>query len=103
MKSGGQAVVSIPNVRNWRVLFMLFFKGDWKYEQSGIMDKTHLRFFTRKSAARMLKESGYIIRKTGCRIRPKDRIFNILTLCFFKHFFVTQYYFNLGNHLEDLS
>jgi len=91
----GQAVVSIPNVSNWRILFMVIFKGDWRYTDSGIMDKTHLRFFTRKSAVRMFTESGYKIIMTGNRKRLIDKCLNILSLTLFRQVFITQYYFTL--------
>ena len=32
---------------------------DWKYEQSGVLDKTHLRFFTRKSFLREMQQAGF--------------------------------------------
>lgn len=54
---GGRVVFSVPNIRNWTVLFPLFFAGKWKYEEYGIMDSTHLRFFTKKSCM-MLAESA---------------------------------------------
>ncbi|MBE0515558.1 class I SAM-dependent methyltransferase [Sulfurimonas sp.] len=40
---------SIPNVRYIRNLYDLLIKKDWKYTEEGILDKTHLRFFTLKS------------------------------------------------------
>ena len=49
----GLIVSSIPNVLYFRVLANLLFKGDWKYENEGVLDRTHLRFFTRKSIIRM--------------------------------------------------
>ena len=55
----GVLVISIPNVRYYRVLKCLLFHGDWEYKDSGVLDKTHLRFFTRKSIIRTLEESGW--------------------------------------------
>lgn len=48
LKPGGIVIASLPNVRNWRVLAPLLFKGRWEYQDAGIMDRTHLRFFTRQ-------------------------------------------------------
>ncbi|MGQ9831119.1 MAG: methyltransferase domain-containing protein [Thermochromatium sp.] len=56
---GGQLYVSLPNVRNLRVLNGLLEEGDWPYAGAGILDITHIRFFTRKSALRMLTETGF--------------------------------------------
>ena len=59
LKSGGQLVASIPNVRHWPHLKRYLFQGDWKYEDEGILDRTHLRFFTCRSIRRTLAEAGF--------------------------------------------
>ena len=100
IKTEGQVIVCIPNVRNWRILWMLVLKSEWKYENEGIMDKTHLRFYTKKSATRLFSESGFIIERYNSRLRPKDRIGNLLTLNLFKDFFKTQHYFTLSRRKE---
>lgn len=63
LADGGHILASIPNVRHVSVLRELFFKKDWKYTDSGIMDKTHVRFFTEKSMRRMVENCGYKIEK----------------------------------------
>ena len=45
----GCIIASIPNIRNWTVLRNLVFLGEWKYTSMGILDQSHLRFFTRSS------------------------------------------------------
>ena len=55
----GRLLVSIPNVRHLSVVWTLVARGDWRYEKSGIMDDTHLRFFTRRSFVRLLHSVGY--------------------------------------------
>lgn len=60
---GGRIIGSIPNVLHWTVLEGLLMKGDWKYEDFGILDRTHLRFFTRKSILRMFSESDLVVEK----------------------------------------
>jgi 2-polyprenyl-3-methyl-5-hydroxy-6-metoxy-1,4-benzoquinol methylase len=47
---GGHLVCSIPNVRYYKVVRDLLFKGQWRYRHDGILDRTHLRFFTRETA-----------------------------------------------------
>ena len=54
----GIAVISIPNIRNLNVLAQLLIKGKWQYENSGILDKTHLRFFTRDSVLQLIADSN---------------------------------------------
>ena len=55
---GGVIVASLPNVRNSTVLRMLG-GGDWTYEEAGLLDKTHLRFFTRREVQRLFNRSGF--------------------------------------------
>lgn len=55
---GGRLVVSLPNVRNWRVLADLLLHGRWQYRDAGIMDRSHLRFFTRRSGIELLQQAG---------------------------------------------
>jgi 2-polyprenyl-3-methyl-5-hydroxy-6-metoxy-1,4-benzoquinol methylase len=52
----GVFVCSIPNVLFWKNIVGLFIKRDWKYTDSGILDRTHLRFFTKKSIIRFVHE-----------------------------------------------
>ncbi|RMH46883.1 MAG: class I SAM-dependent methyltransferase [Gammaproteobacteria bacterium] len=55
----GRLIVSVPNVRFYETIFQLVVRGDWPFRPRGIHDRTHLRFFTRKSLLAMLDECGY--------------------------------------------
>lgn len=59
LRPGGTVVASIPNVRALRVLLNLVVRGDWEYRELGILDRTHLRFFTKRSMVRLFEEAGY--------------------------------------------
>lgn len=63
IKDDGYLLISIPNVRYIYNLYNLIFKKDWKYEKQGVLDKTHLRFFTKKSLIDTLTRHGYKIEK----------------------------------------
>jgi 2-polyprenyl-3-methyl-5-hydroxy-6-metoxy-1,4-benzoquinol methylase len=63
LTDSGQVIASIPNVRFFRVLSELLFKKDFRYQEDGVLDKTHLRFFTETSIKRMFLESGYRVTK----------------------------------------
>jgi 2-polyprenyl-3-methyl-5-hydroxy-6-metoxy-1,4-benzoquinol methylase len=54
----GIVIVSMPNVAHVKVRLRLLI-GRFEYEEWGIMDRTHLRFFTRQTAQKMLRESGF--------------------------------------------
>lgn len=60
---GGVVVCSIPNIRYFKILKELLIKKQWKYQDSGILDKTHLRFFTERSIIDMFKGLSYEILK----------------------------------------
>lgn len=94
LRPGGILICSIPNVRNFRVVLPLLLFGEWKYSQEGILDKTHLRFFTKKSAMELAECSGLhidMVRATGLDKLSKSRIANQLTLSIFKPLFEVQY------------
>ncbi len=57
----GVIVCSIPNVRYFGNIRNLLIEMEWKYEDGGILDYTHLRFFTEKSIKRTFLSSGYRI------------------------------------------
>lgn len=79
----GVVISSIPNMRFYKTFKRLLFKKDWKYEDYGVMDKTHLRFFTKKSIKRMYEEQGYyVITHEGINKSKsiKPYLFYLLTL-----------------------
>lgn len=55
----GKIVASIPNVRYFDNIWKLIVNRDWEYTQHGILDRTHLRFFTDKSILKTFQDSGY--------------------------------------------
>lgn len=59
LRPGGALVASIPNVRHFPVFKKYFLGGDWEYEKWGVLDRTHLRFFTRTSIERLFSETGF--------------------------------------------
>ena len=77
----GIIICSIPNIRHSSILKEYLFKGEWNYQNSGILDWTHLRFFTHKNIIRMFSNLDYeILKMKG--INPtgslKYKIMNIL-------------------------
>lgn len=61
LKKEGVLVTSIPNVRYSKNIFKMIFNRDWKYTDDLILDRTHYRFFTKRSIKRMFKDCGYTI------------------------------------------
>jgi O-antigen biosynthesis protein len=91
LKPGGSLLVCVPDVRNFRVLRDLVWHGRWEYVSSGILDKTHLRFFTRSTCREMLEEAGFEVYHSQMIIYgPKKNIFNRITAGLFSEFLATQ-------------
>jgi 2-polyprenyl-3-methyl-5-hydroxy-6-metoxy-1,4-benzoquinol methylase len=94
LKPDGVIIVSIPNVRNFHVVFPLIFRGEWKYLDIGVLVKTHLRCFTRSTAIKLIESSGLkcdMVKGTGFERGSKTRVANLVTFSIFKPFFVFQY------------
>ena len=90
----GVLVTSLPNVRYLRNLYNLIIRKDWKYEDSGILDKTHFRFFTKKSMVRMFKDSGYEVISINGIFKLNDfkfKFFNMMTFGFFEDCFFERF------------
>lgn len=62
LNEGGQILISLPNVAFWKVRLRLLF-GRFDYEAEGILDKTHLRFFTYNNATDFVEKAGYSVKK----------------------------------------
>lgn len=56
---GTKLLVSLPNIASWTMRKQLFFKGDFEYQESGLLDKTHLHFYTVNTLPEMLSENGW--------------------------------------------
>ncbi|PWR00216.1 class I SAM-dependent methyltransferase [Leucothrix pacifica] len=63
MKKDSYIVGSIPNVRFFPNLLSLIFDKDWEYQDEGVLDRTHLRFFTEKSIIQTFARHDFIINK----------------------------------------
>ncbi|MBZ5523535.1 MAG: class I SAM-dependent methyltransferase [Acidobacteriia bacterium] len=59
----GQVIISLPNIAHWSVRSALL-RGRFEYQSTGILDITHLRFFTPASARRFIEDAGYQIDST---------------------------------------
>ncbi len=89
----GIFIASMPNIRECKSLCDIVFKGDFKYSDAGIMDRSHLRFFCRKN---MVKMVGDVFRIVEVRTVPElaggeVALLNRLTLRLFEEFLVLQY------------
>lgn len=59
--SDTKLIISLPNMACWAMRKLLFFKGDFEYQDSGLLDKTHLHFYTVNTLPKMLSTCGWQI------------------------------------------
>jgi 2-polyprenyl-3-methyl-5-hydroxy-6-metoxy-1,4-benzoquinol methylase len=71
LRPAGEVVVSVPNVANITVRASLLL-GRFEYTERGILDRTHLRFFTRRTIRRLVRESGYEIVRERTSVMPVE-------------------------------
>ncbi len=90
---GGRVVASIPNVRNWQaVLRPLLLRGSWTYTERGILDSTHLRFFTRRSMSELFTGAGWQVETlTGINLGRRQRLESAVTARRLDEFLYPQY------------
>jgi SAM-dependent methyltransferase len=72
MADGGIGVACIPNVSHWSVLLQQLH-GRWDYTDEGLLDKTHLRFFTLETAIELFRQSGWSVLDVGARIMMPEK------------------------------
>jgi SAM-dependent methyltransferase len=71
MQQSGTVIVSLPNVAHASVSIPLLLKGRFEYQDAGILDRTHLRFFDRRSAIALLNKAGLTV-SNGVRVGPRN-------------------------------
>ena len=68
---GGEVLLSVPNVANITVRLMLL-AGRFEYAERGILDRTHLRFYTRRTFRRLLAKEGFRVEREWMTVMPVE-------------------------------
>lgn len=77
----GFVVASVPNIRFYNVVRRLVFNGEFTYTEQGILDRTHLRFFTRRSLEELFSSCGFTVLSVTPQTHAKPgRALKILAL-----------------------
>lgn len=94
LRDNGYVITSIPNIRYYKVIIRLLLGGSWDYVDAGILDRTHLRFFTLINIEELFIKAGYKITDIKRNILA-SRGFRFLNIsCFnrLKDFLTYQFY-----------
>jgi 2-polyprenyl-3-methyl-5-hydroxy-6-metoxy-1,4-benzoquinol methylase len=91
LRPGAMVYASSPNIAQRAVIGDLL-RGRFRYQDHGVMDRTHLRWFTPESYAAMFREAGFDPVSIGPvgGFRPKQKLINRLTGGRFRHLFMAQ-------------
>jgi methionine biosynthesis protein MetW len=60
----GRAIVAVPNIATWSMRRQLFFRGDFTYQETGILDRTHVHMFTWDTFHALVRAQGWRIEAT---------------------------------------
>jgi len=93
MTPGGVMVASIPSVRHWRTsVWPLLRHGTWTYTERGVLDRTHLRFFTRRSIRDFFSDNGWSVDSiTGINMIRGERLVSRVSAGLANDFLFPQY------------
>lgn len=91
LRPGGRVYASSPNIAHWKVIRGLL-AGRFEYEEKGVMDRTHLRWFTPASYRELFEAAGFDVIEVRpvTPLRSKSRLFDQLTGGRFRHLLHTQ-------------
>jgi 2-polyprenyl-3-methyl-5-hydroxy-6-metoxy-1,4-benzoquinol methylase len=73
---GGRVVMSVPNVANVFVRLSLLF-GRFNYTERGILDRTHLRFYTLATARGLARDAGYAVSRVEATVIPIEFVLRL--------------------------
>lgn len=87
----GWLIASIPNIAHVSILSDLVFRDNWSYAEAGILDRTHFRFFTRRTARQLLSGAGLeVVRYQPRFARKTHRRLSLLSFGLLERFLVYQ-------------
>ncbi|HEY2056491.1 MAG TPA: class I SAM-dependent methyltransferase [Solirubrobacterales bacterium] len=81
LADAGTLVLSIPNVAHWSVVLPLLTQDRWPYADAGLLDRTHVHFFTLTEAELMLRDCGFALESAAATTlaQPPPRTIDHLT------------------------
>jgi len=97
LKKDGEIISSIPNIRTLNALYKIYFKGNFSYEDEGLFDNTHLRFYCKKDMITLFNKSGFKVSYIESALKNYKeksirKSINNMTFGLFEEFLTTQYF-----------
>ena len=93
LNPGGHVIVSVPNIAHLSVSLPLLLQRRFNYQDAGILDRTHLRFFVESTAIKLLNDANLVV--TAALISgiqgPKARLLDIVSFGLLRHHLAKQY------------
>ena len=99
LSEDGVIVASIPNMRHYHLWFPLLFCGKFELKDTGLLDRTHLRWFTKSSIIDLFYTGSLEVDLIKPKIYGwKARLLNVITLGVFRDLLSLQYYMRIKRH-----
>ena len=94
LRVGGVVIISIPNIAYWDVIRSIMRDG-FEYQDLGIMDRTHLRFFTRSTIISLIHSAGLKVvnEHRNVNVHRGQLWWRVLTFGYSKYADVVQFIF----------
>ncbi|HQT91543.1 MAG TPA: class I SAM-dependent methyltransferase, partial [Candidatus Kryptobacter bacterium] len=98
LRKDGYVICSIPNIRHYTVFIRLLTKG-WKYDDYGLFDRTHLRFFSLQTMKELIQDAGLSVELIRAKVEAskKARLLNRLLFNKTEEFVAMQYLIKARN------
>ena len=92
IKQEGEIIISVPNIRHFSAFVKIFIKGNFEYQDSGIFDFTHMRFYCKSDLIRLVEKANYKVQLVEGSIKNYDKksiakTINKITFRIFEEFF----------------
>ena len=93
LEKGGYIIVSVPNVAHFSVSIPLLLGRRFEYQDAGILDRTHLKFFVENTAVKLLNEANFnVIAGLISGIQgSKSKLLDVLSFGALRHHLAKQY------------
>ena len=93
LEANGQVIVSVPNIAHLSVSVPLLLQRRFDYQDAGILDRTHLKFFVEGTAIKLLNDANFIVTAglvSGIQ-GPKSKLLDLLSFGGLRHHLAKQY------------